>query len=200
MLPSLPTGSDIHIETVDTGYRLIFHVPRGAHAARWLAVAFLVFWLWGWSEGEVFTAKSLMDSTTAWPVRVFLLFWLAGWTFGGLYAALFAMRLAKRPRQEALLIDGDKFTWTPPYAWMVTVRGRRFRFPSFLAKGKSPTDFQIHRKEITSITIECTGSESGRESLVVRRGSDSYAVGSTLNDSEARWLCALLTEWKNSAG
>jgi len=51
---------------------------------RGFILAFLGFWLAGWTTGMVFVAGAIADASS-WPTRLFLIFWLlaatAGWVF-----------------------------------------------------------------------------------------------------------------------
>jgi hypothetical protein len=167
---------------------------------RRLAVGFLVFWLWGWWEGEFFAAKHAMASTTPWPFRAFLFIWLAGWTVGGLGAACFAIRFARRPRQETLLIESGAITWTPPYGWMLPCsKWKMIISPTLWFGGKTPNDVRLLREEVTAILFVRSDPDSS-EQLILQRGAARYMIGSTLSEDEGRWLCVLLNQWKTSAG
>lgn len=58
------------------GIEIVIPSPAG------FTTAFLGVWLCGWSFGEVFATKQVLQGTAG----AFLYFWLLGWTFGGVFA------------------------------------------------------------------------------------------------------------------
>lgn len=108
-------------------------VLRPAGSGRFVAAAFMLFWLAGWAAGELgalallfgrFLPASLARhlpklGQVPWPAAAFLLLWLALWTLGGL-AALFATHRLLAGRDEVLL-RGDGLVLSA--GWLG--RGRR---------------------------------------------------------------------------
>lgn len=68
----------------ELGDRLTVHFrPRRS----WGEIAFLSFWLAGWTVGGLAAVSALADAD--WGARAFLLFWLGGWVFGECAVTLF---------------------------------------------------------------------------------------------------------------
>jgi len=196
MIPPLPSGSMIQVEREGGGFLLTFHTSRTMHLVRWGVVAFLIFWLCGWAMGEVFALGALFSGGTPWPVKLFLLVWVVFWTIGGLAAICFTIGFAQTPRTETLLVEPDTLTWTPPYRWLAVTRKKAGLLRHLYASLVTRDPFlRIPRAEILSIALEQTDSESTTERLHIHRGDETYFIGSTLNETEARWLHGILDSW-----
>ena len=70
-------GSGSRIE--DLGDRL---VVRLRPCRSWGRLAFMLFWVAGWTAGGVLACGALVFGDATWGERAFLLLWLCGWTFG----------------------------------------------------------------------------------------------------------------------
>ena len=95
--PSAPRFS-----LVDAGDRTRIVLPS---RKVWYVLAFLGFWLSGWTCGEVSALTTLLSGRATGGPTPFLLFWLVGWTVGGAMALFtFLWQLAG---SETLEISGD---------------------------------------------------------------------------------------------
>ncbi|RMF23380.1 MAG: hypothetical protein D6760_05450 [Deltaproteobacteria bacterium] len=96
---AMMNGFDLSTERADVhdgpdGLEVIIPAPRN-----WFVIAFLLFWLGGWTTGGLGAVWLGLSSDVPGPVKLFLLFWLGGWLLGEVYAIYtVAWQLAGRER------------------------------------------------------------------------------------------------------
>ncbi|SRR5579871_290266 len=78
-----PTQGRASIE--DEGSRLRIAIPSKFNL---FVVLFLLFWLGGWTMGEVSVIRDLFSGRAPAAGLAFMGFWLCGWTLGGIFAFL----------------------------------------------------------------------------------------------------------------
>lgn len=84
-----PTASRFHSEFL--AGKTVIKIP----ARRSLPImAFLAFWLAGWSVGGFGAIQSLLDSSKPLGGRAFILFWLGGWIVGEVLVSLTLLWMA----------------------------------------------------------------------------------------------------------
>jgi len=76
------------------GLAVVMPAPRS-----WFVIAFLLFWLGGWTTGGLGAMWLGFSPDVPGPVKLFLVFWLGGWLLGEVYAIYtVAWQLAGRER------------------------------------------------------------------------------------------------------
>jgi hypothetical protein len=202
ILPPLPKDSKIHIGVEAGNYKFEFRPSLGRQLVRWLPVGFLIFWLYGWTQGETFALRGAFDPATPLGARLFLGFWTVGWTVGGSVAAVFALGLAFRPGNETLLVQRARLIWRPAYPLMRRFHGGPLTFFRNL--------LSIHRR---SVTFPCEQVEDIRiveqydyedhtptDHLVLKCNRVEYELAADLSEDDLSWLCMALNTWKQAHG
>lgn len=202
ILPPLPEGSRVHVGVWAGDYQFTFHPSLGLRLSRWLPVALLVFWLFGWAEGERFALSHAVDSNTPSGVRVFLFLWTIGWTVGGLGAAVIAAALAFRPSAENILLKPAELVWRPAYPLMKHFGRTRWAFfRSLLTLHRRSVLFPRERVEDISIIVEHDSEDqTTKDHLVLRCDGEEYKLGVELGPHDLDWLCAALNAWMQARG
>lgn len=202
ILPPLPEQSRIQVGTIAGDYQFEFRPSAGKRLVRWLPVGFLVFWLYGWSQGETFALRQSFEPATPLGVKVFLAIWIIGWTVGGLVAIAFSVALAFRPGSEKLLLQRARLIWRPAYPLLQRFRQTPRAFLEQLLSIHRRT-ITFSREQIREIGIIAQyHSEDGTSTdhLVLQYGNKRYELGAELTEDDLAWLCEALKTWKQVYG
>ncbi len=202
ILPPLPEGSRIHIGIRAGDHQLKFQPSLGLRLVRWIPVAFLAFWLYGWAEGETFALRNAVDPNTPSGMRVFLFLWASGWTAGGAVAAIAAVALAFRPSAESILLQPAKLLWRPAYPLMKHFSRTRWGcFRNLLTIHRWSVIFPRERVEDISIVEEYDPEDrTTMNHLVLRCNGQEFKIGVELTPQDLDWLCGTLNAWKQARG
>jgi hypothetical protein len=202
ILPPLPEHSRIRIGVVAGEYQFEFHPSAGHRLVRWLPIGFLLFWLYGWAQGETFTLKQVFDPTTPAGVKIFLGIWIAGWTVGGMIALAFSVALAFRPGAEKILLQRNQLLWQPAYPLLQRFRQRPKAFLEQLRSIHRRT-IALSREQIQNISIITQYDNEDHtpvDHLVLQCDNKRYELGTELTEDDLVWLCAALNTWKRTYG
>ena len=83
-----------HVQKIDastvkySGSEMLISTPARCHI---IAVGFLLFWLIGWTLGEITALTQIIRGGGGLEARAFLLVWFLGWTIGGGVAISFVL-------------------------------------------------------------------------------------------------------------
>ena len=82
------------------GFEIVIPAKRN-----WLMLAFLTFWLGGWTIGGFFALAHVLRGEMPAPARAFLIFWLGGWLVGEL-AVVYVVGWQLSGRERVSLAPG----------------------------------------------------------------------------------------------
>ena len=168
-----PSGSIIKIEETFDGRRIIIPKPK-RKLGDIGGMAFLCFWLCGWSVGEVFVIRAAWHAVQNskfdggfW----FMIAWLGGWTVGGAFAIKAVYKLARGEPSEIITIGGHQLT-------------------------HQKKDSQIIQKnDVTKVGLETAG---GAHYLYADVGANRIYIGEHIQEPEREWLYSIIKEWKGA--
>ncbi len=183
-------------------YQFEFRPSTGRRLGRWLPIGFLVFWLYGWSQGETFALRQSIEPATPLGVKIFLAIWIAGWTVGGLIAIAFSVALAFRPGAEKILLQRARLIWRPAYPLLQRFRPKpKALLEQLLSIHQRTTTFP--REQIQDISIVAqydSEDQTSTDHLVLQCGNKRYELGAELPEDDLAWLSEALNTWKQAFG
>jgi hypothetical protein len=97
----------------DTRHRI---PQQSGSTGRFLAGAFLLFWLGGWAFGF----HSAMTQVLSGKAGAFLIFWLGAWTVGGVFVVSMLYRIFRPAVSETLKLGTDGVTHDPGIRFRTT--------------------------------------------------------------------------------
>lgn len=202
ILPPLPERSRIRVGVFAGNYQFEFRPSTGRRLGRWLPIGFLVFWLYGWSQGETFALRQSIEPATPLGVKIFLAIWIAGWTVGGLIAIAFSVALAFRPGAEKILLQRARLIWRPAYPLLQRFRPKpKALLEQLLSIHQRTTTFP--REQIQDISIVAqydSEDQTSTDHLVLQCGNKRYELGAELPEDDLAWLSEALNTWKQAFG
>ncbi|MFA6958442.1 MAG: hypothetical protein WC538_21455 [Thermoanaerobaculia bacterium] len=158
---------------VDEGAGTVHLVFRPSGRARFIAIAFLAFWLCGWRAGEWFALRlivcslhdkegnqlaRLLGHPAGWLVAGLVLLWFVFWTIGGLGAGYELLRMLAG--RDALTVAQDEY---------VVWRG----------VGPLGVERRFWRDEVRDLYVS-----RGSHSLIIEAGGGRHVVTSAVRPEE----------------
>lgn len=183
--------SKCHTEQTLEGWKVSWS-RRVKSPFRWLASAFVCFWLCGWFFGFVSAVTQVLKGDTG---GGFLIVWLGGWTIGGLFASYMLYSLNRPAIEESVLVSRGRLvhdSGTPdilefwPNSRML-MQGRS-SWQMFTRKRRA---YDLGGAELATLKLD---GEGDRQRLRYDFGAERVEIGSVLTEPEREWLFNEITK------
>jgi hypothetical protein len=205
IFPDPPRNSRIEITYDAEDNPRLSWPPDSAGVGRWVAAAFLGFWLCGWAGGEVF-AVSVLLGMVGFPVpapgkavgggngdlALFLIGWLSVWTLGGAAALWTFYCLVRGPLPESVILGRDVLRYDPGTPLSSEAVGPRAGRVRNRLQFRGGPVWELPWSEAGPIRLDRVGA---RQRLTVDHGADPIEIGRSLREPEREWLAQVLRAW-----
>lgn len=156
-------------------------------------MAFLIFWLGGWTMGGFMTVKSLLlEGDMPLSARIFILCWLGGWACGEA-AVIYILYNFFKPKKPAKLTLSSSYieyeTGTSPVNFFNYCRYPRSEKRSKIFKNLRNKTYRIERSFLENLQLERVAE---RQRLTFDVGAERVEIGETLSEPEREWLYKIL--------
>ncbi len=188
----VPNGSQIEKSYTTQGYSIQWKNPDNL-LSRYGSVAFMLFWLGGWSIGETTTAQKLWtEFQQGKPLVSFEIIWLGGWTVAGLSALSYIYPFLRDAGTTQLVLGNYELTYNP---------GRQPTTEFLLNKTKQVGNSFIYtggnnitakKQDISNLQLIYIGE---RLRLSFDIGAQRIEVGEYLTEPEKEWLHKTIENW-----
>ena len=173
----VPTSSRVSVDRVPEGTNITVRAKR-----RTFLMAFLLFWLCGWTIGGFAAAGALVSGGADGKASLFLLVWLGAWALGWLYAAatLFWMFAGR----ETLVVSRAGITKTVS----IPILSRSWHYnPAHVAHvRRHQTEQQVFSPRAFENPLGANGG------VAFGYGHKTVTFGTSIDDAEARLIIEAL--------
>lgn len=197
MIRNIPEGSkiEIEIETLDVFQVIIFPIPKQNFIGRvfsFFRMAFLSFWLLGWSLGGLLAIFSVLKGQG----NVFILLWLCGWLVGMVLVSAWLYTGFITPEPQRIILNRPSLSIDSGTSKRQTFHskeqlefslGNLLTFLTRMFKKSHMVHFSADDVKTLSIVIEWFRTE-----LVIYKGDTRYEIGEKLSEVEKEWLLEYL--------
>lgn len=156
--------------------------PAAKSSSLYLASAFIIFWLGGWTFGFY----SALSTVLGGKANAFIYFWLCGWTVGGVLAAVYLYRMLQPSEPEifrlaarSLFYDSGVQPMAPSNNWTNDYRHSWNRLTKKRVRAELGVD--------SLRTLRLRETESGNR-LTIDHGSNRLEIASSASEIEREWL------------
>jgi len=191
---NVPEGSQFKIEPSLKGNQISWFDHKSRSLAEIGSGLFILFWLGGWSCGEYFAIKSLIENWQKgeWNlfVNLFLLFWLGGWTVGGLFASRMLILIFTPSKPTKLtLLSNHSISFEQGTYQKHTINSDGESTTNIVRSGKRQGLFS--GSDIQNLTLDRIGQ---RQRLYFDYKSQRIEIGKGLAEPEREWLYRVLQD------